>query len=258
MTSHLFIPDTQIHPGVPLDHIHALANYVVEKKPNRIIMIGDWWDMPSLSVYEDKGSKYFHDKNYKDDVQYGNYAMSILMDAIEKEMRRIRKNKKKLWKPDMHFCIGNHEQRIKRAVNRDPVLEGTISYDDLDLRGWQVHDFLEIVNLDGVNYSHYFVNPDSLRGAPLSGTIENKLKLMGESFSMGHQQTRQYGTRHTATGKELHGLVCGSFYMHDEAYMGPQMNRQHWRGIVMKNEVQNGAYDPCFVSLDFLLRRYSD
>ena len=55
----LFIPDTQIKNGVNLDHIQALGNYILDKKPDIIVCIGDWWDMPSLSSYEKKGSKYF-------------------------------------------------------------------------------------------------------------------------------------------------------------------------------------------------------
>jgi hypothetical protein len=254
--SHLFIPDTQIHEGTPIDHIIALANYAVEKKPDVIVMIGDWWDLPSLMTYEKPGSKFFHNKSYAKDVQAGNDAMSIFISIIDKEVQRLRNNKKKLWNPRKVFCLGNHEHRILRAINTSPVLEGTIGIHDLLLDGWEVHDFLKVVQIDGVAYSHYFCNPDSLMGNPVGGTIENKLKLLGHSFSMGHQQRRQYGTRFTGLGNEHHGLVAGAFYQHDEDYLGPQKNRQYWRGVVMKNEVHEGSYDPCFVSLNFLLDRY--
>ena len=256
MRTHLFIPDTQVKDGVLIDHIKALARFTVMKKPDVIIMIGDWWDMPSLSSYEDKGSKYFHDKSYRKDIDAGNKAMKLYMDIINAEIKRIQKNKKKSWKPEMHFCLGNHEDRISRAIRANPILEGTISLNDLYLDGWQVHGYLEIVEVDGILYSHYFVNPDSMTNNPVAGTIETKLKALGHSFSMGHQQRRQYGLRYTATGRELHGLVCGSFYMQDEQYLGPQKNRQHWRGVVVKHEVKNGSYDPMFVSLDYLVEKY--
>jgi hypothetical protein len=32
--------------------------------------------------------------------------------------------------------------------------------------------------------------------------------------------------------------------------------KSHWRGIVMKNQVENGRYDPCFVSMKYLLDKY--
>jgi hypothetical protein len=45
--------------------------------------------------------------------------------------------------------------------------------------------------------------------------------------------------------------------MHDEEYLGPEGNN-YWRGIVVKHEVRNGMYDPMFVSLDYLLRKWWD
>ena len=43
--------------------------------------------------------------------------------------------------------------------------------------------------------------------------------------------------------------------MHDESYKGPQGN-DHWRGVVVKNEVVDGEYDIMKISLDYLLRKY--
>ena len=56
-------------------------------------------------------------------------------------------------------------------------------------------------------------------------------------------------------GRSHHGLVAGACYLHDEAYLGPQGN-QHWRGIIFKHEVSDGAYDIMTISLDFLCRKY--
>jgi hypothetical protein len=64
-----------------------------------------------------------------------------------------------------------------------------------------------------------------------------------------------WGTQWTVDGRELCGLVAGAFYQHDEDYLGEQGN-QYWRGIVVKNEVRNGTYDPCWVSLKYLLSHY--
>jgi hypothetical protein len=256
--THLFIPDTQIHAGVDIDHLRALGNYIVAKKPDTIIHIGDHADMPSLSTYEKKGNKYFHDKSYKSDVDSAVEAMEALLTPLWKYNAAQRRNKKTVYKPRMVMTLGNHEERINRAIKADPILEGTISVDDLKYKemGWEVYDYLDIIEVDGIYYSHFFVNPDSMMASPVGGTIDTKLKALAHSFSMGHQQKRQYGTRFTANGTELHGLVCGSFYMHDEDYLGPQKNRQYWRGVVMKNEVENGMYDPCFISLDYLIRRW--
>ena len=254
---HLIIPDTQVKEGDPVDHLEALGNYIVAKKPDRIIMLGDWFDMPSMSQYEERQSAYFEGKSYRADIDSGIHAMHVLMNPICRYNDRRKLNHKKGYHPEYTFLLGNHEYRIHRAVHRDPRLRGLISYDDLELEfyGWTVHEFLHIVPIDGVLYSHYFVNQNTLNKRILGGAIENRIKVIGHSFTMGHQQTRMYGSVYTALGHERKGLVCGAFYQHDEDYAGPQ-GSNYWRGVVMKHEVHDGSYDPMFVSINYLLKNW--
>ena len=51
-------------------------------------------------------------------------------------------------------------------------------------------------------------------------------------------------------------MQVGSCYLHDEGYLNPQTNK-HWRGVMVLNEVNNGAFDDMAVSLDFLREKYS-
>lgn len=256
--SHLFIPDAQVRSGVNTDHLRALGNYIVEKQPDVIINIGDFADMPSLSSYEKPGSKYLEGMRYVDDIAAAKEAMHTLLAPMKEYNAKQRKNKHRPYKPEMHLTLGNHEDRITRAINSDPIrLESTLSLDHLEYeKDWIVHPFLVPVMIDGIAYCHYFVNPNGLTGHPVGGTITSKLSNLKMSFSMGHQQALQYGMAYDAVGKRLHGLVAGSFYSHDEGYMGPQKNNQHWRGVVMKHEVEDGQYDPMFVSLDYLVENY--
>lgn len=255
MTTHLILPDTQVKPGVPTNHLLAAGNYAAAKKPDVIVHLGDHYDLPSLSSYEKQGSKYFHGKSYRDDVDAGNDAMELFLTPIREERARLSRNKKAQWNPRLIYLIGNHSERINRAINENPILEGTISMDDLALDDWEVHPYQVPVIVDGIAYAHNFVNPDSLTKNIISGTIENKLSKIKHSFTMGHQQRRQFGTSYNALGQELMGLVVGRFYQHDEAYMGAQ-GQSDWAGIVMKYEVSGGRYDPAFVSLDWLVENY--
>lgn len=253
---HIVIPDTQCKPGVPLDHLEALGNYIVDQEPDVIVHLGDHWDMPSLSSHEKPGSKYFHDKNYKDDCYAGHEGFELLTTPINAHIQRTRRRKDGPWSPRRVYLRGNHEYRILRTVENLPILEGAVSYADISSPSdWETHDFLKVVEIDGILYSHYFVNPQSAMRNILSGTIDNRLNKVKQSFTQGHQQGRMYGSQFTLTGRELHGLVAGSFYQHDEAYMGPQGNH-YWRGIVVKHEVHEGTYDPMFVSLEYLLDKW--
>ena len=250
--------DVQVKEGVPMQHLEALGNYIVKKQPEVIVMIGDWADMPSLSSY-DVGKKSFEGRMYTKDVEAARLGMDVLLMPMKQYNMRQAMNRKKQYKPRMVMCWGNHDQaRIERAIENDRKLEGLISVNDFGFaeQGWECHDFLDIVNIDGIRYSHYFVNPNSLLKNCVGGNIDAKLKNLGWSFSMGHQQTLQYGIQYLPDGESRQGLVAGAFYMHNEGYMGSQGNKSHWRGVVMKNQVQNGQYDPCFVSLNYLLEKY--
>lgn len=249
----MFIPDTQQKAGVPNQYLKWMGEYAVDKKPDVIVHIGDHYDMPSLSSY-DKGKRCYEGRSYKQDIDAGNHAMDLFMQPMIDYNKRQAETKHKQYKPRLVFCLGNHENRIERAIELDRMLENTIGYHDFNLKahGWEVHDFLEIVNINGVRFSHYFYRP--LSGTPYSGMAETRLKNIGYSFVMGHQQIKVMGQIDLADGGVLRALVCGSCYLHDESYKGPQGNR-HWRGFFILHEVKNGNYDLMEISLDFLRRR---
>lgn len=246
MNTHAVISDTQVKPGAPLKHIELCGKLIADRMPNKIIMLGDWWDMPSLSLY-DMGKISSEGARYTEDIDVGNEAMGMLLGPIHWAMKKRR------WKPDFDFIMGNHEYRILRHVASHKHLEGKLSYKDFYLDGWKVHDFLEIAKIDGVHYSHYFANP--MTGKPLGGTIQNMLNKLGYSFTMGHVQKLDFGRKDLTNGNVHMGLITGSYYMHDEKYKGPQGN-YHWRGICFKHGVKNGRYDLETYSLERIMREY--
>jgi hypothetical protein len=251
---HLVIPDTQAKPGVPLNHMLWLGDYIADKRPERVIHVGDHWDMPSLSSY-DEGTKRAEGKRYAHDIAAGNMAMDLLMQPILLLNKQLSAQHKPLYKPSLDFMLGNHEQRIERHVNANANLAGTLGYHDFNLAkyGWRVHDFLDIVKIDGVAYSHYMQNPNS--GRPEGGAAALRLKNVGFSFTQGHQQGKQQAERYLRDGTAQRALIVGSYYLHDEEYMGHQGNH-YWRGVILKHEVIDGNYDLMEVSLNYLRKRF--
>lgn len=248
MSEHLLIPDTQVRPGVPTNHLTAIGNYIVEKQPDVIIHIGDHWDMHSLSSY-DRGTKKAEGARYQDDIDAGNEAIKLITDPID----RYNKGRRKKYRPRKIYTLGNHEQRIARHVNAYPELFGKLSYKDLALEDWEVYDFLVPVTVDGVAYSHYFYNPMS--GKPWGGKASTMLNNVGFSFTMGHKQGKDQAEKHLANGKTIRAMIAGSFYQHEEDYKGPQGNH-HWRGCIYKHEVQDGNYDSMELSLRYLMEKW--
>ena len=248
---HLIIPDTQIKPNQSYEHMRWAARYAVATKPDVIVHLGDHWDMPSLSSY-DVGKKSFEGRRYSADVKAGNDAMKLFTDTIKAEQKRLRKHKKRIWKPRLIFTLGNHEQRIERAVENDAKLEGLMSYEDLNLKDWEVYPYLQPVLVDGVAYCHFFTS--GVMGRPVTNA---KLLLQKKHMSciMGHVQDRDIAFDRNASGKRMTALFAGIYYQHDEEYLNPQTNGS-WSGLWMLNEVQDGAFDEMPISMTYLRRRY--
>lgn len=252
---HLIIPDTQIKPGVDTSHIDWAAEAIVEYRPDVIVVIGDWWDMHSLNSHEKPGSKQMEGVRIRDDIEVGNEAFHRLVGPMEKERVRLLGGKRRQWNPECHFMWGNHEDRIDRAVRADPKLEGVVDSSLLYTGDFIRHPFLEIVEVDGIAYSHYFAQTHG--GRAIGGSIDNRLNKIGKSFVQGHQQGLLYGIRQFPGNLTRHGLVAGSFYLHDEDYRGAQSNGE-WRGIVVLNQVDNGGYDIMPLSMGYLRDKYGN
>ncbi len=252
---HMVIPDTQVAPGDKTNHLRAAGRYAAAKKPDVIIHIGDHYDMPSLCSY-DKGKKSFENRAYVKDIKAGNNAMEELMAPILAEQARQRRNKEKIWKPRLVFTLGNHEERIMRAVESQRELEGLISYDDFNLEelGWEVHKYLEVVTIDGVAYSHFFTS--GVMGRPCSSA---RLMLNKKHMSciMGHVQDRDIAFSKRADGKRMTGIFSGIFYQGDQGYLNAQTN-ESWRGIWVLHNVDDGQFDEMPVEIDYLLKKYGD
>ncbi len=251
---HLVIPDCQIRPGDDTAFLTAIGNYIVKKQPDVIVNIGDFADMPSLSSY-DVGKKSFEGKRYVSDVEATHKAMAALLQPIKDYNAAAVKNNKKRYKPRMVLCYGNHENRIVRAVDNDPKLEGVLSLEDLQYKkfGWETHPFLEVVVIDGVAYSHYFTS--GMLGRPCS-SAQVMLNNKHQSCIAGHQQGLQIAMGHRADGLPITAVIAGSCYEHNEDYLGPQGNK-HWRGLLVLHEVHDGHFDLMPVSLKFLKDKYA-
>lgn len=253
MRRHLIIPDAQVKPGDDLTHIDWAAQAIVEYKPDVIVVIGDWWDFPSLNTHVAAGSAEVENARYQDDVDAGNEAFRRLVAPMQNEISRRINGHRPRWTPRKIFITGNHEHRADRVASNEPKWKGIIGSHNCQTLDFERHPFLGIVEVDGIKYSHYFPNPHS--GKPIGGTIINRLNHIGSSFVQGHQQGFLYASKQFPDHVK-HGLVCGRFYMHHENYRPPDVQNNEWNGIVVLNEVQGGSYDIMPLSASYLSRKY--
>jgi transposase-like protein len=248
----IFVPDLQIKEGVPIQHLRAIGNYIADKKPDNLVFAGDNADMPSLSSW-DRGKLCFEGRRYRSDIQSANEGMSILMEPVNKA-------RSKGWDCETDITLGNHEERILRAIQEDGRLDGLMSIKDLayEKLGITTHEFLKVIVRNGAAFSHYFPRGasgtvgQSKRGAP---NAKAQLMREGRTAFSGHQQGLEMHCQ-SLGGRLQWGIIAGSAYLHDEGYLTPQGNN-HWRGIIVAHEMHgDGSLNPMVVGLEYLMKNY--
>lgn len=244
---HLYVPDTQIRPGVPINQLYWIAYYAMDKEVDVVVLAGDWYDMPSLSSYDKRGSKAAEGKRVAADLDAGDRGLEIVHEIWDKRG----------FKPEQHITEGNHENRRTRAIDEHPhLLDGILREFKFEQYGWISHEFLKPVMVDGIRYAHFFPHAangsvcQTKRGAP---SARAQIQRQMCSATAGHKQGLDVAIVPTDDGLRR-GLIAGSAYLHDEGYMGPLNN--YWRGVVLKHNVVRGNYNACEVDLGFLETKY--
>jgi len=240
----LIIGDPHAHPDYDNSRFEKLGKFIVKAKPDAVICMGDFADMPSLSTY-DKGTKGFEGRRYKNDVAAVIDAQEKLFAPLKKYNDRQRKSNHKQYKPKLHMTLGNHEDRINRATNSNPELEGAISIDDLQYKkfGWKTTPFKHSLTIKGITFSHYFTT--GVSGRPISSThvghaLVSKLHC---SSVQGHSHMYNHAEQTRPDGQKIFGL-SGGCYSHP--YYSENWCRdteyQWWRGVIMLEGLDGEGY----------------
>lgn len=251
MSTYLIIPDQHAHPDHSNERADYLAKLIIDLKPDVVVNMGDAADMSSLSSY-DKHKRSFHGKSYAKDI-------NAHLEFQERLWEPVRRTKKKL--PYRVVLEGNHENRIERALDLSPELEGTIGFQDYDFdRYYDTVVRYEggtpgIHSQDGLLFSHFFIT--GVSGRPIAGERPAHMLLakVGQSCIQSHIHTFDYATRKTVSGRTLNGLVAGCYqdYINDWAGNIGQL----WKaGVCVLHNVEDGNYDFQWISLEALKKAY--
>lgn len=250
--THLIIPDPHAHPEHGNERATWLGKLILDLKPDVVVNLGDMFDMPSMSGY-DRGKKSFMGRAYRKDLDAGLDFDNRLWEPIKHARKR---------RPFRVFLEGNHEFRLKKLLDLQPELEGTVGFGDFGLN----RNYDEVVeyngntpgytNIDGVNYAHYFIS--GVMGRPIGGEHPgySLLTKLGSSATCGHIHTTDYCVRYDINGVKRMGLLAGVFQDYDAGWAG-ECNKLWWRGVIIKRNVENGCYDPEWVSIERLKHEYS-
>lgn len=248
----LVIPDQHAHPDYSNRRADLAGKFMVDLKPDIVVNIGDAADMPSLSAY-DKGKRSFIGRSYAADI-------AGHLNFQERLWHPYRHQKKRL--PYSFFCEGNHEHRIERALDFSPELVGTLDFNDLETDYFYDETIKYdgatpgTVEIEGITFAHFLVS--GVKGLPVSGEhpahslIAKRLK----SAVVGHIHTTDYSVRTDATGRRVQAIVAGVFQDYEAPWAGSQVNMLWWPGLIVLRNVENGTFDPEWVSLAALEKTY--
>lgn len=255
----LVVPDSHARPGVSNNRYIWLANLAFKRKPDIIVQLGDWYDMPSLSSY-DKGKKSFEGRRYAEDIAAGNDAINKFERTLNKLAgEEAARTKKARYRPRKYALIGNHEERILRATNNQPELDGTISYDDFLFKqyGWSVHDYMVPVVLHDVAFSHCFGS--GVMNKPIGGEnpAATLIKKKLHTCVAGHSHLRDFAERTNVADKRILGLFAGCYLEPDqvESYAG-EAQKLWWNGLVYLHDVKDGTFDPEFIGMERIQKEF--
>lgn len=252
----LVIPDSHAHPDFGMDRYVWLGKMIVEMKPDIVVNLGDLADMPSLCSY-DKGTKGFEGRRYALDIKANIDANKAMFGVLDEYNEHRRSIKQRLYKPHTVLTLGNHENRINRAVEEEAILDGTISMSDLgNEEYWDtVVPFLEPIVIEGIAFQHYFTS--GVMNRAISGEHPAHSCLIKKHMSCisGHSHLRDFCERSTADGRRIMSLVCGVYQDYEADYAGPA-NKLWWSGVAVLRNVQDGEFNHEWISMATIKEKY--
>tara|TARA_B100001093_G_scaffold351911_1_gene336372 strand:- start:2032 stop:2805 length:774 start_codon:yes stop_codon:yes gene_type:complete len=246
---------SHVDPSVSNERFDWLGGLIYDLRPDYVVDLGDGAEMKSLNSYDTKYPKAVSAQSYEKDINHYNEAQ----DRLRRKFKDMKKRK-----PAFFGCEGNHEYRIKRAINLDPRLEGSkygISFSHLQTDYW-FDEYQEYENSapstfdkDGVTYAHYISSGNY--GTAMSGEHHayNLLKKRHHSTTVGHSHKRGMFFKDDSHPNPTIGLVAGCYKGASECWAG-QANKEWWKGVIIKRDISNGFYDPEFVSISRLKAIY--
>ena len=244
-------------PSVSNERFDWLGEFLYDIRPDYVVDLGDGADMKSLNSYDTRYPQAIVSQSYEKDIKVYN-------DSMERIRRPFKKAKRK--RPKFFGFEGNHEHRIKKAIQHDPRLEGSnygISFGHLQTDYWfdEYHEYNNsapaLADYDGILYGHYVSSGNYGSAMATKHHGYSLVEKLACSATVGHSHKFNYYHKADARPSPLNGLVVGCFKGAEESWAG-QANNEWRKGLVVKRELDNGNYDMQWVSMEALRKEYGE
>lgn len=233
-----------------------LGNVILEEEPELVVCIGDFADLNSLSSY-DKGRKSAELRRYRSDVDACHDALEKINKPLDDFNSKRKSNKKSARAvPRKVMILGNHENRIDRAVEASPELDGTISINDLNYQrfGWEQRAFKRPIEIEGVYFCHYY--PSGVLGQSISGfnIASNIIQKNLVSSVCGHSHLYDHAIRSKPDGTKVIGLCAG--WYGEQATFQDATQDLWWSGLIILHDMTGGRFDVQQLSIEKVKQLY--
>lgn len=229
-----------------------LSNLILDKRPNRIIIMGDFTSFTSLSAWDKDKRRKIEGRRYEKDIQVANEALDRL-DSWGSE-KEVFDNIEKV------FIKGNHEEWLDRYIDIDPTFDGLHSVEkDMKLieRGFKVIPYKSDYIHKGMSFTHV---PIMANGKPVGGkyATNKALEVYSNSVCFGHTHNFDVAAVHRKNSQSLQQAInCGCFFEHIDEYAQGSMTN-YWRGVLLLDHYDTNRADIEQWSMGRLKRIYGN
>ena len=246
----LVIGDAHVAPRQPLRRFDWANRLIHDVQPNRIVIIGDFVTMDSLSDWDKDKRKKMEGRRYKADVECGLKALEQLLWQVPLSVEII-------------FCEGNHENRLDRYLDTHPELDGSVSIkrdllDYVTMQGYNLTyvPYKEYWTYKGVSFTHV---PIQESGRPVGGktATSRSLSIHQNSVVFGHTHKFDVACEHRHNATHLNQAInVGCFFEHIDEYARGSVT-SYWRGLVLLDHYSHNRVDITTFSLGRIKALYS-
>lgn len=227
----LVVGDVHCAPKQDLSRATLLGKAIKELKPNRVVYIGDFLNFDSLSAWDKDKRKKMEGRRYQLDIESGHE----FLDRVDRELDD--------YVPEWIFIEGNHEDRLWRYLDGQPLFDGAVDYrKDLGINHWKHIPYKEHYLHKGVYFTHVPINE---AGKPVTGAsaCARSLAIYQHSVIFGHTHKLASSSVHRHGASHLNqALNVGCYFDHIDDYALGSVT-SYWRGLVLIDHYKTGRFN---------------
>lgn len=240
-----------------LERFELLSKFIVDKKPDYIIIMGDFLTLNCLSNWDKNKRAKMENKRYKKEIDIGNKVLDIIFSDLKQLQSKQKKQKIKQYKPKLVYLEGNHENRLTRYLEYDPTFEGFISIRKdlcLDKRGIEYISYGEYYYINGIGFTHIpFNSSREISGVDIT---KKASMVIVDSCVFAHTHRLEMSNYHKQGQKHLQQIVtCGCFFEKHEDYVKNKLTR-YWKGLILIDNWKYSRFDYATYAISKLKRMY--